>query len=308
VPMATNQGFITFRVGGGLDAEFLLHWLTAQRNNLVAAAGGSTFKELSRGTAKLLPILLPPLDEQRRIAEVLRSVDEVIAAKQDTLAATKQFKRTCREAAVQRFQDCEAIRLETVLATIDAGWSPDCDSEPADDGEWSILKTSAVIWDGYDDGQNKRLPAHLTPRPQLEVRPDDILITRAGPAERTGVVAIVRETGGRRMLSDKIIRLRALPGRAVPLAIAELLACDEMQGELIRSKSGMAASQTNISQKIILGLQVRLPSFAEQVAFANEMAAIQDAIEVSEADLRDTTAIKSALMSQLLSGHVRVPA
>lgn len=80
VPMTTNQGFITFSAGQDLDPAFLLHWLTAQRANLVAAAGGSTFKELSRGTAKLLPILLPPLDEQLRIAEVLRSVDEAIAA------------------------------------------------------------------------------------------------------------------------------------------------------------------------------------------------------------------------------------
>ena len=80
VPMTTNQGFITFSAGQDLDPIFLLHWLIAQRANLVAAAGGSTFKEISRGTAKLLPILLPPLDEQRRIAEVLRSVDEAIAA------------------------------------------------------------------------------------------------------------------------------------------------------------------------------------------------------------------------------------
>jgi type I restriction enzyme S subunit len=80
VPMTTNQGFITFAVGQDLDADFLSQWLIAQRPNLVAAAGGSTFKELSRGTAKLLPICLPPLDEQRRIAEVLWSVDEAIAA------------------------------------------------------------------------------------------------------------------------------------------------------------------------------------------------------------------------------------
>lgn len=80
VPMTTNQGFITFRAGEDLDPEFLLQWLIAQRPNLVAAAGGSTFKELSRGTAKLLPILMPPIDEQRRIAEVLRSVDDAIVA------------------------------------------------------------------------------------------------------------------------------------------------------------------------------------------------------------------------------------
>lgn len=97
VPMATNQGFITFRCGDRADPEFLLHWLTAKRDFLVAAAGGSTFKELSRGTAKLLPILLPPLHEQRRIAEVLRSVDEAASAAQREADAAAQVFRCVRD-------------------------------------------------------------------------------------------------------------------------------------------------------------------------------------------------------------------
>lgn len=92
VPMTTNQGFINFRCGDATDPEFLLHWLTAKRGFLVAAAGGSTFKELSRGTAKRLPILLPPLDEQRRIAEVLRSVDETIETTERTLSQSRLVK------------------------------------------------------------------------------------------------------------------------------------------------------------------------------------------------------------------------
>lgn len=251
---------------------------------------------------------IPPLDEQRRIAEVLRSVDEAIAAKQAALSASKLFKHTSREAAVTRFQHHAPSRLQSVLASIDAGWSPDCESEPASDGEWSILKTSAVVWQGYDDAENKRLPAHLEPRPHLEVVADDILITRAGPAERTGVIAIVRETAGRRMLSDKIIRLRVNRDKAVPLAVAELLSSEHVQAELIRSKSGMAASQTNISQKIVLGLEMHLPPLSEQQDFAKEMAALQDAIEAGEADLQTTRQLKAALMSDLLSGRVRVPA
>ena len=122
------------------------------------------------------------------------------------------------------------------------------------------------------------------------------------------MIAIVRETAGRRMLSDKIIRLRVDRNKAVPLAIAELLSSEHVQAELIRSKSGMAASQTNISQKIVLGLEIHLPPLSEQQDFADEMAALQDAIEAGEADLQTTRELKAALMSDLLSGRVRVPA
>lgn len=89
VPMTTNQGFLNFACSDDCDPQFLCHWLNANRGLLTAAAGGSTFKELSRGTAKLLPISLPPLDEQRRIAEVLRSVDEVAKNAQICLNNTR---------------------------------------------------------------------------------------------------------------------------------------------------------------------------------------------------------------------------
>lgn len=305
-----GTGCFVVRPGPKMDGRFLAYLLGSgsAKSALESLASGVTMLNLGNRALQGLIVPMPPIDEQRRIAEVLRAVDEAIEAKQAALAASKRFKRTCREAAVARFEHHTPSRLQSVLTTIDAGWSPECESEPANDGEWSILKTSAVAWEGYDDEENKRLPAHLEPRPHLEVVPDDILITRAGPAERTGVIAIVRDTAGRRMLSDKIIRLRVDRNRAVPLAIAELLSSDHVQGELIRSKSGMAASQTNISQKIVLGLEMHLPPLSEQRDFADEMAALQDVIEASEMDLQRAQALKAALMSDLLSGRVRVPA
>lgn len=306
-PAVLNQHLFKVTPARGVDREWLQFRLEASIPELADEAHGTTMKHIRKGTLSSKATVVPPLDEQRRIAEVLRSVDDAIAAKQAMLAATKQFKRTCREAAVERFQDRAPIAMQSVLASIDAGWSPECDSEPANYGEWSILKTSSVVWEGYDDSENKRLPAHLEPRPHLEVTADDILITRAGPAGRTGVVAIARETDGRRMLSDKIIRLRVAPEKAVALAVAELLSSDHVQAELIRSKSGMAASQTNISQKIVLALKVHLPSLAEQQDFADEMAALQDAIELGQAGLHEAQRLKAALTSDLLAGRVRVP-
>ncbi|MER9061393.1 restriction endonuclease subunit S [Mesorhizobium sp. M0698] len=304
-----NQHIFRCVVSNSLDfdyAYFLLEGMTAAIE--AEAHGGGGLVHIKKSELVKFKTKIPPIDEQRRIAEVLRSVDEAIATARTALEELENAKVLCREAAVERFREHALIEVNTIIDTIDAGWSPDCETSPASEGEWSILKTSSVVWDGYDDTENKRLPDQLEPRPNLEVRTDDILITRAGPVERTGVVAIVDNTAGRRMLSDKLIRIRVDREKAVPLYVSELLSSTLAQENFNRTKSGMAASQTNISQTIVRTTKIPLPPLSDQQDFADEMSAIQSAIKASRHGQHHIERSKVMLRADLLSGRVRVPA
>ena len=80
VPMATNQGFINIGCHENLtDNEFLGYWIKKNKTALEALGSGVTFKEISRSTFKTIKISLPPLDEQKTIANVLSSCDAKIA-------------------------------------------------------------------------------------------------------------------------------------------------------------------------------------------------------------------------------------
>jgi len=77
--LTTNQGFRSFITNEDkLNYEFLYYWLKTKKKVLESLAGGSTFKEISGTTIKNLEILLPPLKEQQKIAEILSSLDEKI--------------------------------------------------------------------------------------------------------------------------------------------------------------------------------------------------------------------------------------
>ena len=71
VPMAFNQGCRGLVPKEGLDHVFLYYFLYANRRILQELGTGTTFKELSASNLKLVPIMLPPLEEQRRIVAVL---------------------------------------------------------------------------------------------------------------------------------------------------------------------------------------------------------------------------------------------
>jgi len=77
--VCTNQGFkslvpnIEF-----LNSEFLYYWLKANIDYLQQLGTGTTFAEISGSVVKDIDIFLPPLEEQKAIAEVLSSLDDKI--------------------------------------------------------------------------------------------------------------------------------------------------------------------------------------------------------------------------------------
>ena len=87
VPVATNQGFKSFVPDTSLvHAEYLLHWLRTHRPMLESLGNGATFKEVSKAVVSRVKMPLPPLPEQRRIAEVLDRAEALRAQRRQALA------------------------------------------------------------------------------------------------------------------------------------------------------------------------------------------------------------------------------
>lgn len=101
----------------------------------------------------------------------------------------------------------------------------------------------------YLQHENKELPSHLEPRPEAETKVGDILFTRAGPMNRVGISCLVESTRPKLMISDKIIRFHPVELGVYGRFVALCLNAGETAKYLEQAKSGMAASQVNISQE-----------------------------------------------------------
>jgi len=69
------KGLIPKRTGE-INVEFYTHYLLSKKESLEYSSGGSTFKELSKYTLEKFKIPLPPLSEQKKIADILSTVNE----------------------------------------------------------------------------------------------------------------------------------------------------------------------------------------------------------------------------------------
>lgn len=175
------------------------------------------------------------------------------------------------------------VSLADITLGMDSGWSPACEPTPSlNDSVWGVLKTTAVQVLQYLEGENKELPAHLEPRPDAEVKAGDILFTRAGPTNRVGISCLVESTRPRLMISDKIIRFHPVEVGAYGRYIALCLNTGGTAMYLELAKSGMAASQVNISQEKLKRAPIPFPPLPEQhriVARVEQLMALCDKLK-----------------------------
>jgi len=107
------------------------------------------------------------------------------------------------------------------------------------------------------------------------------------------------------MLSDKIYRhfpSEKMDGRF----LCHALASGPTQQHLSNLKTGMAESQTNISQEIVKALLAFVPSKIEQSMIADRIDKMNNEVSGGHISLNKLRSLKTALMQDLLTGRKRV--
>ena len=161
--------------------------------------------------------------------------------------------------------------------TIHQGWSPQCEKSPAGDSEWGALKTTAIQPGHFLPEHNKRLPVDKQPKPGLEVKPDDVLLTCAGPRSRCGVACLVSETRPKLMISGKMYRFRFDNRYLEPQFMEYYLLSGEAWSAIDEMKTGVSDSGLNLTQGRIRTLPIPVPPLPEQrriVAAIEELSLI----------------------------------
>ena len=155
------------------------------------------------------------------------------------------------------------VPLGAVLTRIEAGWSPSAQAGPKEGDAWGVLKVSACSWGEFRPAENKALGPGQTPRPHLEVKAGDFLISRANTSELVGRSVVVRETPAHLMLSDKTLRMSVVGDCNVDyLNLANLGPAARVHYE--REATGTSSSMKNVSQEVIRRTPIPLPPREEQ--------------------------------------------
>lgn len=280
-PAVLNQHLFKVTPAAGIDQDWLQFRLDTSIPDLTEEAHGTTMKHIRKGTLSSQTTFVPPLDEQRRIAEVLRSVDEAIAASKAVERAVSVVFRRRRHDLIEQARGCSSeVAVASALGKNRGEKLTKLQTEQYDvAGRYPIVDQGARFVCGYTDDEGALWPYNLP----VVVFGDHTRILKF-----VDFPFAIGADGTQCLTPAAGIRPRYLY-----YALQSL----DLRAE------GYARHFKLLKEKTI-----PIPTPDDQLSIEEELFSI----EVAELEARDSTlkleTLKIALSSELLSGRVRVPA
>lgn len=303
VPMATNQGFANLIPGPLVTAEFLALWLPTQKATLLQLAGGTTFKEISKGNLRRISVPLPPLDEQRRIVDLLNRAAGIRRLREAALAKARE---TIPALFLSMFGDpatnpmgWTSGRFGSVVAEFRYGTSMKCHDVPTE-GSVPVLRIPNVVGDAVDWTDLKFAALTAPDLRKLALRAGDILFVRTNGNPAYIGRAVVCDGQHEAAYASYLIRARlADPGPAIPQYVREAMTVTSYRDVVLRA-ARTTAGNYNMSVEGLSGLPLPFPPLDLQHAFAERLADLRSIITQQERALTIARDTERALMARLL--------
>jgi type I restriction enzyme S subunit len=301
-----------------LDAEFCYCLLQFHAPRLLALTQGSGQPNLSKALIEGLEVELPPITEQRRIAEILSSVDEAIQATQAVIEQTRKVRQGVLECLLTkgightRFRQSEigevpekwkVVPLQAV-ATVRTGLAKG-KKGLTDAVELPYLRV-ANVQDGYID--LTELKTISVPQSQVErysLQAGDVLMTEGGDFDKLGRGDVWRGQVSPCLHQNHVFAVRSNQDVLIPEYLAALTSSPYGKAYFLNC-SKRTTNLASINSTQVKEFPVLLPPRNEQAEIVCRLEAISETEQLSRKRLASLKQMKSALMSDLLTGRTRV--
>ena len=300
--------YLCFTPRQGVNSDFYLQYFEAgcfdREIYKIAQEGARNHGLLNVSTEDFFHSMLvfPPLEEQKRITEILTQCDHVIELKEQKLDELKQLKKEfLRKMFPAKGCDTPGIRF------------------PGFTGAWEQRKLGDVS-ESYSGGTpsvgNKSYYGGSIPfirSAEINSESTELFLTEEGLSNSSA-----------RMVSKGYALYGATSGEAgrshingaINQAILAILPHDGYDSEFLmqwlrKSKQSiidvyLQGGQGNLSGAIVKALEVNFPSLAEQRQIGNYFQSLDHLITLHQRELEKTKTYKKTLAKLLLTGIVRV--
>jgi type I restriction enzyme S subunit len=329
--LLVSTGFAVLRPRDGLDPEFLGFAAESSLfvDEVIARSTGVSYPAINASELVRVPLLLPPLAEQRAIAAFLdretKKIDELVAEQERLIELLKEKRQAVISHAVTKGLDPAApMKPSGVewLGDVPAHW------EVVPIGHRGRLQNGLSIGgEAFGSGdpfvtygdvyKNARLPlvpsglvrSSTTDQQKYGLVDGDVLFTRTSETiDDIGIAATCLQPLPRATFAGFLIRFRPHEGVLEPRYSTYLFRNEGVQGHFAGTMN--LVTRASLSQGELRALPICIPPIHEQRAIAEfldlETSKVDTLVVEAESAISLLTERRSALISAAVTGQIDV--
>lgn len=305
-----------------VSQKFLFYAI--QFRTLSDVISGSAQPQITAEGLRAVSIPMPPLSEQKKIAAILTSVDEVIEATQTQINKLQALKKATMQNLLTKGIGHTKFK-DTPLGPIPQSWqcaplqslAKSYKGSMVDGPFGSNMKTSDYVSSGVPVLQGSNIthdkfiwsevryisPSKAEELSRSSVRAGDILVVKIGSI---GYSAIVDNLQGHdfAIIPANLLKIDVDESEALTKYVHYYLTSPNGKRRLVNAASSTA--QPALSLSAMKQFKLPKPPIPEQERIVSAIMALDASIEAMHIKLAQTQSLKQALMQDLLTGAVRV--
>ena len=291
-PIATNQGFKSLILDDSQLPEFWYYLLLHSTDYLKAHSGGSTFQEMSGGVLKKLRFLVPPLPEQRRIVDLVATLDGVVAAA--SLAPARRAYDSVLAAMASQpggLQLSDALRPGGVARVV----------EP--DEEYRILGVLRSGEGFIERGQSRGRGTGY--KKLFRVGADELVYRKLTAWEGPISVSTEAESGG--WVSPEFPIFKIDDAVLLPGLMRHFCRWPGFWRKIEDRLVGSVQRRKRLNPDALLGIELPMPSLEVQASWLDALDSMWESVGARSATVSALQRTRAHLLAALMSGEHEIP-
>lgn len=291
---------------------------------VVSNSKGINLPRVSEETVLNTTFPLPPLSEQQRIVERieelfakldeakerLQEVADSFAVRKAAIlhkAFTGELTKQWRWENGVSDESWEEITWGSFIEKIEAGKNWNALGRPPKNGEFGVVKVSAVTWGEFLEDESKTCTEESQWNEEKRISVGDFLFSRANTIQLVGNCVIVKDVKRKLMLSDKILRF-SFCERVYDFFALWYTRTSSYRKQIESVASGNQDGMRNISQNKMKTIIFPLPTLSEQheiVRLIDDLLAREHkAQQATEQALASIDLMKKSILARAFRGEL----
>ncbi|MEE4210774.1 MAG: restriction endonuclease subunit S [Parvularcula sp.] len=245
-------------------------------------------------------VILPPLEEQKRIAAILDQADALRRLRARALDKLNTLGQAIFHEMFGNPLNAGDVSLSDVLVASGNGLQVDQDES----GEGLPVTRIETIWNGkIDPHRVKWSSPEMARAERFLLRPGDILFSHINSPEHIAKTAIYEGHPDRLLHGINLLRLQPDREKVSPYWLVTFLKSDPVR-KFFRSRCKKAVNQASLNQKNLSELNFELPDYDAQVIFSEKFTGISAQIPVHVSSSERFDALFAAAQYRAFRGEL----